>query len=319
MEPLASWARSGEITLSASSEQHQRWWGDKQVASRHHSLLQRSSGRDIVRLEALQYGVGTGQLMLCAPSPIDQACITPSDYTLLLRWHLGIPLIPVHFGGTRCAACGRASDPFGDHAAMCPCSSIFDRHLGVQNTLCRVLEAGVAHSREKSIDGSLSRPADILLPGFWRGQDVAVDITVVHPLQVHRPYGLGSATRALDDAAREKRRAHGEACERVGVRFEPLVLDTWGGVHGTGKQVWRAIQLAATKRLRPNERTQRLGALKRSLSLAVVRTVARQLASLATVTAEFHDTPGTSPDDDFALQEVVPDDLDGTADDMVET
>ena len=35
--------------------------------------------------------------------------------------------------------------------------------------------------------------------------------------------------------------------------------------------------------------------------------------------AELPDTPGTSPDDDFAIQEVVPDDLDGTADDMVET
>ena len=146
-----------------------------------------------------------------------------------------------------------------------------------------------------------------------------MDITVVHPVQVHRAYGFGSAKRTLDNAALDKRRAYGAACDRAGVRFEPLVLDTWGGVHGSGKLVWRAIQLAVTKRLRPNERAHRLAALKRSLSLSVVRTVARQLASLATVAAELPDSQGTSPDDDVALQMLVPADLDGTADDMDET
>ena len=89
-------------------------------------------------------------------------------------------------------------------------------------------------------------------------------------------------------------------------------------MHGSGKQVWRAIQQAATRRLRPAERAQRLGALKRSLSLAVVRTVARQLASLSPVTGDIDDLRDTAPDDDFALQEAVPEDLDGVADDMDE-
>ena len=145
-----------------------------------------------------------------------------------------------------------------------------------------------------------------------------MDITVVHPVQVQRAYGFGSAKRTLDDAALNKRRAHGAACDRAGVCFEPLVLDTWGGVHGSGKLVWRAIQLAVINCLRPNERAQRLAALKRSLALSVVRTVARQLVSLATATAELDDGQDVSPDDDFALQVVVPADLDGTADDMVE-
>ena len=147
--------------------------------------------------------------MLCASSPIDQAFKTPWEYTLLLRWHLGIPLIPNHLGGIRCAVYGRPSDHFGDNAAMCLTSPIFERHLGVQNCLCRVLgDAGIAHSRERTIDESLSRPADILLPGFWRGQDVAVDTIVVHPVQVHRSYGFGSAKRRLDNAALDKRRAY---------------------------------------------------------------------------------------------------------------
>ena len=148
---------------------------------------------------------------------------------------------------------------------------------------------------------------------------MAVDITVVHPVQVHRPYGYGSAKRTLDDAAHEKRRAYGDACDRMGVRFEPFVLETWGVVHGSSKRVWRAIQLAATRRLRLTDKAQRLGALKRSLSLAVVRTVARQLASLATVTTDLTSSAAGSPDDDLALQWAMPEDLDTASEDMDDT
>ena len=134
-----------------------------------------------------------------------------------------------------------------------------------------------------------------------------------------RPYGSGSAKRTLDDAAHDKRRAYGDACDRMGVRFEPFVLDTWGGVHGTGKRVWRAIQLAATRRLRPTDKAQRLGALTRSLSLAVVRTVARQLASLATATADLIIPSAAQPDDDVAFQWAMPEELDAASEDMDDT
>ena len=148
---------------------------------------------------------------------------------------------------------------------------------------------------------------------------MAVDITVVHPVQVHRPYGCGSAKRTLDDAAHDKRRAYGDACDRMGVRFEPFVLETWGGVQGSGKRVWRAIQLAATWRLRLPDKAQRLGALKRSLSLAVVRTVAHQLASLATATTDPNISTVVSPDDDLALQWAAPEELDAASEDMDDT
>ena len=49
-----------------------------------------------------------------------------------------------------------------------------------------------------------------------------------------------------------------------------------------------------------------------------MRAVARQLASLASATAELPDGQDASPDDDVVLQLVVPADLDGTADDMDE-
>ena len=223
--------------------------------------------------------------MLTPPTSLATTCMPPTDYVLLLKWHLGVPIIPIHYSGRRCAACGRAVDPFGDHAVMCPCSAFHDRHLGANNFVCRVLqEAGIPHRREQSVDGSGSRPADILLPGFARGQDVAVDITITHPIQVHRAHGFGAAKLAMEGARREKYRAHQQTCSRVGVRFEPLVMDTWGGVHGGAGSIWSSIVQAASRGLRVAERAARLGALRQGLSLSVVRTVARQLASLPLAT-----------------------------------
>ena len=39
--------------------------GDKQVTAQHHFLLERSSGRDTIRLEAIQFGVSW---------PVDAMC-----------------------------------------------------------------------------------------------------------------------------------------------------------------------------------------------------------------------------------------------------
>ena len=202
---------------------------------------------------------------------------------------------------------------------MCPCSGLYDRHLGANNFVCRVLqEAGIPHRREQSVDGSASRPADILLSGFARGQDVALDITITHPIQVHRAHGFGAAKAAMEHARREKYRAHQRACSRVGVRFEPLVLDTWGGVHGGAGSVWSSIVQAVSRGLRVADRTARLGTLRQGFSLSVVRAVAKQLASLPLATDpdptnlmesvhEEHDahegTAGTGDDDDLSSDE----------------
>ena len=180
-----------------------------------------------------------------------------SDYSALLKWQLGIPLIPGRYWGQRCAACGRPVVPFGVNSVMCQCSGIFERHLGTQNYICQVLrDAGIAHKREQAVDGGLTRPADIFLTAWRGGRDVAIDVTIVHVNQVHRPFGFGEAKATMEGSASHKRQEHGATCQRVGVDFEPLVMDTWVCVHGTSRALWNSIVSAATRRLRPVERAR---------------------------------------------------------------
>ena len=122
----------------------------------------------------------------------------------------------------------------------------------------------------------------------------------------------------MEHARREKYSAHQRACSRVGVRFEPLVLDTWGGVHGGAGSIWCSIVQAASRGLRVADRIARLGTLRQGLSMSVVRAVAKQLASLPLATDpdptntpdaadELNDpragTAGAGDEDDLSLDE----------------
>ena len=109
--------------------------------------------------------------------------MNPSEYGLLLRWHLGLPVMPTQWAGTGCPKCGAASDSHGDHAVSCQKGLVTLRHHGVVNYICQVLQtAKIPFERESACLGDGRRPADILLKGWEGRQDLAVDVTVVHPL-----------------------------------------------------------------------------------------------------------------------------------------
>ena len=81
------------------------------------------------------------------------------------------------------------------------------------------------------IPGSQSRPADIYLPNWERGQPAALDVTVISPLQsltLHR--AASSAGHALTVGEQRKVAAHAAACHAVGISFVPLVFETLGGM-----------------------------------------------------------------------------------------
>ena len=80
--------------------------------------------------------------------------------------------------------------------------------------------------------GSDDRPADLLIPAWTKGQDTALDVTVVNPLQdalVTCTSQDGSS--AVESAHRGKARKYEERCAREGIRFIPLAVDTLGGWH----------------------------------------------------------------------------------------
>lgn len=82
------------------------------------------------------------------------------------------------------------------------------------------------------IPGEGRRPADVLIPNWSRGQDAALDVTVINPLQEATVAGAAAtAGHALNVAHDRKVKAVGEACQREGIAFIPLAAESLGGWH----------------------------------------------------------------------------------------
>ena len=72
------------------------------------------------------------------------------------------------------------------------------------------------------LPGDDCRPADILVPNFAGGRDVALDVTVVHPIQdATMPQAATTPGFALSYAHDRKVRGAEEDCRRQGIAFIP--------------------------------------------------------------------------------------------------
>jgi len=72
----------------------------------------------------------------------------------------------------------------------------------------------------------------------------------------------------------------------MGVDFFSMVFDTWGGLHGAGEDVVKAIFARCTASLLPGPPPAAVGALRQGLSVQLGRSVARQLEALMMVATE---------------------------------
>jgi len=107
---------------------------------------------------------------------------------------------------------------------------------------CQVLtQSRVPHDRKVDITGNGRRPADILLKSGDGRRDLAVDLTIVPQKQVNGRPLRGSAAIFLKKKGEQKFRESADSCGRMGVDFSPMVVETWGGLHGAGKQVVEAM------------------------------------------------------------------------------
>jgi len=225
----------------------------------------------------------------CRPPPVavQGLCLTGAHYSTLLKWHLGVPLLPADCVGRPCPLCGGPLDVFGDHAVSCKKSGFVDRHLGTRTFFCQVLtQSRVPHDREVDIAGNGRRPAEILLKTWDERRDLAVDMKIFHPNQfTGRPLRCSAAT-FLKDKGEQKCRESAISCERMGVDFSTMVFDTWGGLHGAGEEVLKAAFARCTVPLLPSARPAAVGALRQGLSVQLGRSVSRQLEALMMVSTE---------------------------------
>jgi hypothetical protein len=92
-----------------------------------------------------------------------------------------------------------------------------------------------------------ARPADVLIPHWTEGRDTALDVTVVSPLLTDRLANSVSTpghTLTMTCAFNDKCRDYLAACQREGIAFIPLPVETLGGWHP--KAVLQIKKLART-------------------------------------------------------------------------
>ena len=89
---------------------------------------------------------------------------------------------------------------------------------------------GPVREERALLPGTEKRPADVFLPNWSGGRDTALDVTVVNPLRADFiEKEADTPGFALSQAYNRKMRQVGEACEREGIVFIPLPIETFGG------------------------------------------------------------------------------------------
>jgi len=72
----------------------------------------------------------------------------------------------------------------------------------------------------------------------------------------------------------------------MGVDLSPMVFDTWGGLHGAGKEVVKAILTRCKAPLLPSAHPAAVGALRQGLSVQLGHSVVRQPEPLMMLSTE---------------------------------
>ena len=153
------------------------------------------------------------------------------EFRLCLQYWLGLRMFE---DGVSCSICGVMADPLGDHHVGCGGNGdrIY-RHNSIRDAVFSAAQSAALAPRKEVpalIPGSSSRPADIYLPNWYRGQPAALDVTVISTLQNLTVEGAAKTQgHALSIGRERKLAAHSQACHSVGVSFVPLVVETLGG------------------------------------------------------------------------------------------
>jgi hypothetical protein len=282
VEPLNSWIRDHRLTPQSGPHDKQHWWTEQIGSHTKARLLRDSNPRDAIRLSQT-IGPGSSGWMAAPPSPSLGLTFDSSTYRVLLRWHLGIPLVPASLEGAACPlGCGTTVDTFGDHMVCCRKNKAWERHLGIQSYLSRCLQSSaIPHRREQSAAGDLKRDADILIPSWEAGRGLAIDVGIAHPYPPGQDHStVSAAATILSNRCLRKDTKYSERCTSAGFSFRPLVQSTWGAFAPSCHETWtELVRRMAAHRGGPS-RSLLVEEIHQGLSHALMRGVGKQLRSL---------------------------------------
>lgn len=276
-EPLSTWAAQGRFSAVEKEHMDQNYWSGLIHKRRKQALLQDSPARDIVRLKC-QDSADAAAWSRAPPCAAFGTKIPRETYQVIIRWHLGMPLLAASCAGKPCPSCGDACDIFGDHAVTCLKSSLWKRHFLLQDFMLRLTRAaGFQASREQSLLSTDRREGDIWIQNWDGTKPVAIDLTVRHP----RAPGsaMSDAEGSLLRAEKEKRLGASARAELAGAQFEPLVFHTWSGVPNSGSsKTFLGQWMSRVVENRPGvDKDRKVREIKEGLSCILMAQVAEQL------------------------------------------
>ena len=242
-------------------------------------LFDRSSPANKARLLSVSAPHATSWLSVI-PSTSQGLHLDPIEFRVAVKWWLGLDTSQ----GSQCAFCPAHSlDPLGHHALTCKCGGdAVLRHNALRDTLVHFLHRAHASVQVEVgaglfPDHSQSRPADILLQNWNLGRPVALDISVVSPLNPSTLAEAGATVGAVLEATESrKHQANDEKCSALGWVSTPLAVDSYGawGKEATLFLAQVAARLAIHKSL---PKSQASFDLFSNLSICLIRANARAI------------------------------------------
>ena len=229
--------------------------------------------RDIARLASVSIKDShAGAWLTVIPSPGLGLKLQPAEFVVALRHRLGHP---IYTADGPCPACGRPSDKLGDHAMNCAWQGErIARHNGLRDLLhSTAASAALAPAKEGRflLPGEGGRPADILIPGWANGKDAAMDVTVINPLQESQVRGAANTPgHAVSEAHKRKLDKSWESCNRQGICFLPIAVESLGAWHPSAIVELKRLG-SALARHKGEEEGVTIGRLFQKLSVCLMR------------------------------------------------
>ena len=261
----------------------QRVWSDKVHLRLKQELTTSLPLRDQVRLRD-QSEEHAGGWLSVVPNDNLGSRFAKGEYQLLVEFHLGLPLLPDSAAGHPCDKCGQPMDVFGDHFLTCRHSGLWRRHNFPRDVLSDIAtSAGLRCQTEACVQGK-ARPADVLVYEWDSGRDLAVDLTVRHPLAASGQWDPRKSQ--LADAEEEKNRKYLAVCNDEGMDFTPAGISTFGAFGSQGRSFLSKLFNRYAKRFGREQEERFLGQFQlqcwERLSVALHKAIALQLTSVFT-------------------------------------
>jgi hypothetical protein len=273
-EPAQSWLKGG-VPRIEPDHLKQKWWSSQVAEARRRALPEGCPLRDKCRL-ALQGMPHSSAWLGLTPNKGTSDKMSGSEFQLVLRWWLGLPVLP----STRplqCPLCGGVADIFGDHFLCCKKGLITKRHHHVRDTLAALLrEGGFAAEVEMTI-GDRLRPADIALQGF-EARPMAIDLTICHPLQPSETRNVEQVKSHLTQREERKINKYIATTARAGWVFHPAAFHPWGGQGPLCSTLLDKVVRRIASPLQGRERSQYIDSFWQRLGQSLMKGIAEQLA-----------------------------------------